>query len=449
MRRAPVTSLAMRAAFAAAAVTPLVPLAAHADPGWYVGVEGGVSWQHAQEFNVYNYNVPLSDVPDGTRIGRAQLHPGWLGGLSFGYAFSNGLRSELELSYRRNEFKSLYRDDLGLLSSAGNTKDVDGNENLATAMANVWYDLLPNKRYHPYLGGGIGVARMAINDARWDNTELRDRYDTALAWQFGGGIAYDISPHWTASADYRYIKLSGGSSFDLLENQPDTHVEAGYQAQSAMLTLRYSFGAPTPPPVPPAPEPEPQVVPVVAPPPPPPPPKCEQPQPGQALSLDGCKVGDKLVLNGVNFDFDKARLTLNAKTLLDQVAAELKRHADIEVEVDGHTDSKGSDAYNMKLSEQRAKAVKAYLVDQGIDASRMTTRGYGETMPIADNGTDEGREKNRRVELKITAGGAGSGGDGGTSADAGGDPVAPPLTLSDGPRPPLAPADPLAEPATH
>ncbi len=74
----------------------------------------------------------------------------------------------------------------------------------------------------------------------------------------------------------------------------------------------------------------------------------------------------------------------------------------IKVEVDGHTDSKGSDAYNQKLSDARAASVMQYLVSRGVEAGRLTSKGFGESKPIADNATDEGREINRRVELTIT-----------------------------------------------
>jgi len=130
-------------------------------------------------------------------------------------------------------------------------------------------------------------------------------------------------------------------------------------------------------------------------------PPCELPPPGQSMSLAGCKVGDTIVLHGVNFEFDKANLTVNAKALLDLVVGALEKRPDINVEIDGHTDSKGSDAYNQKLSEQRAQSVMQYLVDHGIAADRLSAAGFGESMPVADNATDEGRELNRRVELKV------------------------------------------------
>ena len=160
-------------------------------------------------------------------------------------------------------------------------------------------------------------------------------------------------------------------------------------------------------PAPPPPAEEPAVVPVAEAPPPaepapaPAPPPCRAPIAGEKVDLSGCASGDVIVLRGVNFDFNKATLTPNAKTILDQVADALKAAADIKVEIGGHTDGKGSSAYNQKLSQKRAESVKAYLVEHGIDAGRMTTKGYGKEHPIADNATDEGRELNRRVELKV------------------------------------------------
>ncbi|WP_084615879.1 OmpA family protein [Solimonas flava] len=390
------------------ALAGAAPLAAQAGDGWYLGLEGGANWVREQDLRIYGYDPLIGSLPDGTKVADAEFGTGWLGGLSLGYAYANGWRPELELAYRENDLDRLYLPSLGPFGGSGSTtSDVDGDENVATAMLNVWYDLFRGRRFHPYLGAGVGAARFAIDDISFNGNQLESRFDTVLAWQFGAGFAYDLSPRWTVSLDYRYLKSDTGK-FSLVKDEPGAHVETNYEAQSAMLTLRYFFSAP-PAPVPVAePETPVEVVEPVEPPPPPPPPPppvCHQPQPGEPLNLDGCTVGDTLVLHGVNFDFDKATLTLNAKALLDQVASELTRHADIKIEVDGHTDSKGSDAYNQKLSQRRADAVKAYLVEKGIAAERMTSAGFGESKPIADNGTDEGREHNRRVELKITEGG--------------------------------------------
>lgn len=131
----------------------------------------------------------------------------------------------------------------------------------------------------------------------------------------------------------------------------------------------------------------------------PPPPACETGEAG--LELGGCEPGHTIVLRGVNFDFDQAALTINARTLLDDVASALMDAPQIRVEVGGHTDARGSEAYNQELSEHRAQSVVDYLVSAGIAPERMQATGYGETAPIADNETDDGRELNRRVELRI------------------------------------------------
>lgn len=166
------------------------------------------------------------------------------------------------------------------------------------------------------------------------------------------------------------------------------------------LGVRIPLGAQRPYEAPPQPvEPVRVVEPVVMPPPPPPP--CELPKDGGEIDFSGCKTGDKVVLYGVNFEFDRWALTTNAKTLLDLVVTALQKRPDITVEVAGHTDAKGSDSYNQKLSDKRAASVMGYLVEKGIAAERITAVGYGESQPVADNATDEGRELNRRVEMKV------------------------------------------------
>jgi OOP family OmpA-OmpF porin len=136
--------------------------------------------------------------------------------------------------------------------------------------------------------------------------------------------------------------------------------------------------------------------------------KCPGSQAGQTIGPDGCPVPVSIDLKGVNFDYDKSNLRPDAVQILSEATEILKRYPELKVEVAGHTDSKGTDAYNQALSERRAKAVYDYLTSNGIDAARLQgPNGYGESRPIAPNtnpdGSDnpEGRAKNRRTELNV------------------------------------------------
>jgi len=106
-----------------------------------------------------------------------------------------------------------------------------------------------------------------------------------------------------------------------------------------------------------------------------------------------------LTLEGANFDFDKSFIRQPDFANLDQEVATLKGWGDVKVEVAGHTDSIGTDEYNMGLSLRRANAVRDYLISKGIAAENLTAKGYGESQPVADNQTAAGRFTNRRVEL--------------------------------------------------
>jgi len=107
----------------------------------------------------------------------------------------------------------------------------------------------------------------------------------------------------------------------------------------------------------------------------------------------------RMVLEGVNFNFDRATLRPEERDVIDKDFAKLKEWGDVKIEVAGHTDSIGSDRYNMGLSLRRANTVRSYLISKGIHADRLVAKGYGESQPIASNDTDEGRAQNRRVEL--------------------------------------------------
>jgi len=163
-------------------------------------------------------------------------------------------------------------------------------------------------------------------------------------------------------------------------------IGAGVGALLGAAVGYWMAGEEPPPPPPPAPR-------VQAPPPPPPP----APAPAEAK---------RIILRGINFDFDKSNIKSEFAPVLDEAAQILQDNPNVNVTIEGHTDSIGSDAYNQRLSERRAKSVKQYLVSRGVDAGRLDTVGKGESEPIADNtknGRDnpEGRAMNRRAELKV------------------------------------------------
>ena len=106
-------------------------------------------------------------------------------------------------------------------------------------------------------------------------------------------------------------------------------------------------------------------------------------------------------LRGTHFAFNSAKLTPEGESILDQAVATMEKHPSIRVRIEGHTDSVGSDAYNMKLGQRRADSAESYLVSHGISASRLSTVSYGESKPIASNDTAEGRAQNRRVDLVV------------------------------------------------
>ena len=118
------------------------------------------------------------------------------------------------------------------------------------------------------------------------------------------------------------------------------------------------------------------------------------------------RVGEGIVVefsSNVLFGFDKSNLSDEAKINLDKLVTVLNKYPDTNIEVQGHTDSKGSESYNQALSERRAGAVSGYLSGKNISGSRLTIKGFGETIPKYDNSTADGRTQNRRVEFLIAA----------------------------------------------
>ncbi len=138
--------------------------------------------------------------------------------------------------------------------------------------------------------------------------------------------------------------------------------------------------------------------------------KCPDSAPGAKVDANGCeikkeeviKVDETIILENLYFDTNKSNIDNQDAAILDKWVNVLKENPKMEAMIMGHTDSDGAESYNQKLSQSRADSVMAYMVSKGIDKTRLTAKGYGESQPIAPNTTKDGKAKNRRVELKRT-----------------------------------------------
>ena len=155
----------------------------------------------------------------------------------------------------------------------------------------------------------------------------------------------------------------------------------------------YLAEAPKPPPSPP-PSPPP-------PPPPPPPPAKPKPPPPPPPPPPAPKVERTILLDDVLFDFDKSTIKPEGAAILDRLVTFMNENKNTKVSLSGYTDNIGTEAYNLKLSDRRWMSGRDYLTKKGIESGRISGQGFGESKPIADNKTAEGRAKNRRVEIKV------------------------------------------------
>ena len=125
----------------------------------------------------------------------------------------------------------------------------------------------------------------------------------------------------------------------------------------------------------------------------------------QGTGVSVTRVGDRIILNmpsNITFPSDQSSILPGFYSTLNSVALVLKEYDKSIVDVYGHTDSQGSDAYNLTLSQRRASSVSQYLASQGVDPRRLNTQGFGESRPVASNDTEAGRAANRRVEVSIS-----------------------------------------------
>jgi OOP family OmpA-OmpF porin len=231
--------------------------------------------------------------------------------------------------------------------------------------AQLRFDLLTG-RVRPFVLAGAGMQTLHSS-----SMQLFDDTDPEL--HCGVGVIYAVGEKLELRFDGRQLFVPGRTTNGATEDY------------EATFGVSYRFGHAPPPPVaipePPPPEPV-----VEAPPPPPPP-----PAPAPVIQE----------LAGINFEHDSAVIDAASEPILEAAYTLLHDHDDLAVEISGHTSSEGDAAHNEGLSLSRAQAVKAYLVHRGIAAERITAVGKGSADPIADNSTEEGRVKNRRIEFRV------------------------------------------------
>lgn len=242
-----------------------------------------------------------------------------------------------------------------------------------------------------------GARRSAFVGGGWTGSQYKtdttyNQYDSGL--NVMAGVRWCVGNNWalrtSAVMDFKDPSdqvPTGDATRTLSVRLGLSRFFGGKPAASPCVVLPPVVAPPPPPPPAPAPPPPaPKAEPKPAPAPPPPPPPAPKPR-------------EIFRLSGVYFDFDKATLKKAGKDTLEAAVKYLTANPSAKVEIQGHTDSIGTDAYNRSLSDRRATTVMKYLRTRGIDPSRMTTKGLGESEPAADNGTKAGRAQNRRVVI--------------------------------------------------
>lgn len=350
------------------------------DGAFYVGIEGGGIISQDADFDLKDsagvvYNNPI----------RSNTKVGYDADALLGYDFG-AFRSEFEVGYKSNKLDSLQVNGTtpalvigGTSPATGNYNNVSGKQNILSFMVNGLVDFGGEGRdFGGFVGGGVGVARVKFSKYAFaGNADFLNDSDTHVAWQLLAGIRKPLSDNVDLSLKYRYFNV----------NNVDTVLNSGVadrtrvRSHSLLAGLIFNFGPPPPPP--PAPPPP---APIVAPLPPCPPPAVT---PGPFL---------------VFFDWDRSIITPEAAAILDRAADQYASTGQTSVAIGGYTDKSGKDDYNVKLSQRRADAVKAYLVGKGVAEGVTTTEAFGETRPLVDTADGVREPQNRRAE--ITFGGA-------------------------------------------
>jgi outer membrane protein OmpA-like peptidoglycan-associated protein len=367
--------MSLKKALLAATVLAL-PVAAQAQPitGFYVGAGAGVNF--LQETDVSVSGPAVAGVPAGQRGGSIEFNLGWVGAVSLGYGFGNGVRVELEGNYRENEVDSIS----GFRGLAGANPRGDGKTRTYGVMANALYDfdLGPGAFVVPYVGLGAGYAWTEFDSVRVRNGATPvltlDGDDGRFAYQAIVGAAFpltSVAPGLAVTAEYRFFGTL--ETDDDLRGPNNTRGSVNVDPMfnhSVMLGLRYAFNSAPPPPV---------VAPAPAP--------AAAPAPARTFL--------------VFFDFDRADLTDRARQIIAEAATNAQRGGTTRIEVSGHADRSGTPQYNQRLSERRAQAVAAELERRGVARSAVAIQAFGESRPLVPTADGVREPQNRRVEIVL------------------------------------------------
>jgi OmpA-OmpF porin, OOP family len=370
-----------------------------------------VTAAHAQDFGNW-YIAPRigADFSDKDRKTDTSV---W-GGIGAGVWVNPHLAVDFEYTINNAKFKN------------NSWRDGHEWESVGLDVSARWFFGDEGAPWRPYIMAGFG----ALRHAAYSGFLLKDQGYNENGWDpmatLGVGIQYNLSERLAlrgeVAARYDHDNNTENNLAETLGYYPGalSQRKSGFTDGIASIGLVYSFGGHAAPPA---------MAPAAAAPPPAPDchsmdddhdgvnncdDRCPDTAAGTVVGPDGCPQKVVIDLRGVNFKFDRPKTgehnieptlqlpTADSIAILDQAIDALKRYPEIKVELDGHTDSVGTDAYNQKLSERRAQIVYDYLTGHGIDASRITAvKGFGETMPIDTNATKEGRARNRRTELKV------------------------------------------------
>jgi OOP family OmpA-OmpF porin len=340
-------------------------MAADFDDRWYLSASTGVNFQ------------------DNDR----HTHNAWFGTFGVGKPLNSDWSLELNFNYQ-NPYKNIKDSSQLHWSQWGGSLDA------------LYHFRKEGRNWGPYLRGGIGYQRADEEINNFPNPlSPIHRKDGHFAANFGAGLEAQ-SGRWG-------MRTEIGVRWD----NDNNHGSSSYYTDLlASVGVTVALG--------------PEPMKAVEPAPPPPAPvvtcadkdsdgdgvndcndKCPNTPAGTTVGPDGCPVPVTIDLRGVNFDFDKSKLRPDAIAILNEAIEVLKKHPELKVEVAGHTDLCGTDAYNQKLSERRAKAVYEYLTSNGVDAGRLAgPNGYGESRPLEQTPQTFPAcksEKNRRTELNV------------------------------------------------